>query len=75
MSKLCTFLTEGAHVKSIISDFCIMIEIHTQAHVDPEISYFQKYRVYIVARGVLQNQNFRSLAPRLRVAFTHLSVT
>ena len=47
MSKLCTFLTEGARVKLTITQY-------------------RKYRMYIVARGVLRNQNSRSLAPRLQ---------
>ena len=44
MSKLCTFLTEGARVKLTITQY-------------------RKYRMYVVARGVLRNQNSRSLAP------------
>ena len=35
LSKLCTFLTEGAHKNFIITHFCSMIETYNQAHYWP----------------------------------------
>ena len=43
LSKLCTFLTEGAHnMNFIITHFCSMIETYNRAHIDHEISNFHK---------------------------------
>ena len=37
-----TYFQQGAHVKLTITHFSSMIETDTRAHIDPEMSYFQR---------------------------------